>query len=95
VRTRFLANSELHAPVRGVQGERGQDDRPRPPRRRPRRARPRRPGQGHRQGGHRPGPNARYKVGSQARLAPVARRVLGDRWWDAFMRRMVPFPAPQ
>jgi NAD(P)-dependent dehydrogenase (short-subunit alcohol dehydrogenase family) len=40
-------------------------------------------------------PNARYKVGSQARLAPVARRVLGDRWWDAFMRRMVPFPAPQ
>jgi NAD(P)-dependent dehydrogenase (short-subunit alcohol dehydrogenase family) len=38
---------------------------------------------------------ARYKVGSQARLAPVARRVLGDRGWDAFMRRMVPFPAPQ
>jgi NAD(P)-dependent dehydrogenase (short-subunit alcohol dehydrogenase family) len=40
-------------------------------------------------------PKARYKVGSQARLAPVARRILGDRWWDAFMRRMVPFPAPQ
>jgi NAD(P)-dependent dehydrogenase (short-subunit alcohol dehydrogenase family) len=40
-------------------------------------------------------PKARYKVGSQARLAPVARRVLGDRWWDAFMRRMVPFPAPR
>jgi NAD(P)-dependent dehydrogenase (short-subunit alcohol dehydrogenase family) len=40
-------------------------------------------------------PRARYKVGSQARLAPVARRVLGDRGWDAFMRRMVPFPAPQ
>ena len=40
-------------------------------------------------------PNARDNVGSQARLAPVARRVLGDRWWDAFMRRMVPFPAPQ
>jgi NAD(P)-dependent dehydrogenase (short-subunit alcohol dehydrogenase family) len=40
-------------------------------------------------------PKARYKVGSQARLAPVARRVLGDRGWDAFMRRMVPFPAPQ
>jgi NAD(P)-dependent dehydrogenase (short-subunit alcohol dehydrogenase family) len=39
-------------------------------------------------------PKARYKVGSQARLAPVARRMLGDRWWDAFMRRMVPFPAP-
>ncbi len=40
-------------------------------------------------------PKARYKVGSEARLAPVARRVLGDRGWDAFMRRMVPFPAPQ
>ena len=40
-------------------------------------------------------PKARYKVGSQARLAPVARRVLGDRGWDAFMRRMVPFPAPR
>jgi NAD(P)-dependent dehydrogenase (short-subunit alcohol dehydrogenase family) len=41
-----------------------------------------------------PRPKARYKVGSQARLAPVARRLLGDRWWDAVMRRMVPFPAP-
>jgi NAD(P)-dependent dehydrogenase (short-subunit alcohol dehydrogenase family) len=40
-------------------------------------------------------PKARYKVGSQARLAPVARHLLGDRGWDAFMRRMVPFPAPQ
>jgi NAD(P)-dependent dehydrogenase (short-subunit alcohol dehydrogenase family) len=40
-------------------------------------------------------PKARYKVGSQARLAPVARRILGDRGWDAFMRRLVPFPAPQ
>ena len=40
-------------------------------------------------------PKARYKVGSQARLAPVARRVLGDRGWDAFMRRLVPFPAPE
>jgi len=39
-------------------------------------------------------PRARYKVGSQARLAPVARRILGDRGWDAFMRRVVPFPAP-
>jgi NAD(P)-dependent dehydrogenase (short-subunit alcohol dehydrogenase family) len=37
-------------------------------------------------------PRARYKAGSQARLAPVARRLLGDRGWDAFMRRMVPFP---
>lgn len=40
-------------------------------------------------------PKARYKVGSQARLAPVARRVLGDRGWDAFMRRLVPFPVPR
>jgi hypothetical protein len=40
-------------------------------------------------------PKARYKVGPQARLAPVARRIMGDRGWDAFMRRMVPFPAPQ
>jgi NAD(P)-dependent dehydrogenase (short-subunit alcohol dehydrogenase family) len=37
-------------------------------------------------------PKARYKVGPQARLAPVARHLLGDRGWDAFMRRMVPFP---
>jgi hypothetical protein len=27
--------------------------------------------------------------------AALARRVLGDRGWDAFMRRMVPFPAPE
>jgi NAD(P)-dependent dehydrogenase (short-subunit alcohol dehydrogenase family) len=40
-------------------------------------------------------PKARYKAGSQARLAPVARRMLGDRGWDAFMRRLVPFPAEQ
>lgn len=40
-------------------------------------------------------PRARYKVGPQARLAPVARRMLGDRGWDAFMRRLVPFPAPR
>jgi NAD(P)-dependent dehydrogenase (short-subunit alcohol dehydrogenase family) len=40
-------------------------------------------------------PKARYKVGSQARLAPAARRLLGDRGWDAFMRRMVPFPVPE
>jgi NAD(P)-dependent dehydrogenase (short-subunit alcohol dehydrogenase family) len=39
-------------------------------------------------------PKARYKVGPQARLAPVARHLLGDRGWDAFMRRMVPFPSP-
>jgi hypothetical protein len=40
-------------------------------------------------------PKARYKVGSQARLAPVARQLLGDRGWDAFMRRMVPFPVDE
>jgi NAD(P)-dependent dehydrogenase (short-subunit alcohol dehydrogenase family) len=40
-------------------------------------------------------PKARYKAGSQVRLAPVARRVLGDRGWDAFMRRVVPFPSPR
>ena len=40
-------------------------------------------------------PKARYKVGPQARLAPVARRLLGDRGWDAFMRRMVPFPTAE
>jgi NAD(P)-dependent dehydrogenase (short-subunit alcohol dehydrogenase family) len=40
-------------------------------------------------------PKARYKVGSQARVAPVARRLLGDRGWDAFLRRLVPFPAPR
>jgi NAD(P)-dependent dehydrogenase (short-subunit alcohol dehydrogenase family) len=40
-------------------------------------------------------PKARYKVGPQARLAPVARRMLGDRGWDALMRRLVPFPAPR
>jgi NAD(P)-dependent dehydrogenase (short-subunit alcohol dehydrogenase family) len=37
-------------------------------------------------------PKARYKVGSQARVAPLARFLLGDRLWDAMMRRMVPFP---
>ena len=35
---------------------------------------------------------ARYKVGAQARAAPVARRLLGDRGWDAMMRRVVPLP---
>jgi NAD(P)-dependent dehydrogenase (short-subunit alcohol dehydrogenase family) len=42
-----------------------------------------------------PRARARYRAGSQARLAPLARRVLGDRGWDAFMRRLVPFPVPQ
>ena len=40
-------------------------------------------------------PKARYKAGSQARLAPVARHILGDRGWDAFMRRLVPFGVPE
>ena len=40
-------------------------------------------------------PKARYRVGPQARVAPVARHLLGDRGWDAFMRRVVPFPVPQ
>jgi NAD(P)-dependent dehydrogenase (short-subunit alcohol dehydrogenase family) len=40
-------------------------------------------------------PKTRYRVGAQARLAPLARHVLGDRGWDAFMRRMVPFPEPR
>ena len=37
-------------------------------------------------------PKARYKVGSQARVAPWARRLVGDRGGDAFMRRLIPFP---
>lgn len=40
-------------------------------------------------------PKARYKVGSQAHVAPAVRRLMGDRAWDAVMRRLVPFPAPQ
>lgn len=34
-------------------------------------------------------PHARYKVGSQVRMGPFARRVLGDRLWDRFMARLV------
>lgn len=34
-------------------------------------------------------PRARYKVGSQARISPLARRVLGDRLWDIAMARLV------
>ncbi|GAA5059181.1 NAD(P)-dependent dehydrogenase (short-subunit alcohol dehydrogenase family) [Thermocatellispora tengchongensis] len=36
-------------------------------------------------------PKARYRIGAQARLAPVVRRLAGDRGWDAAMRRVVPF----
>ncbi|WP_308166767.1 SDR family NAD(P)-dependent oxidoreductase [Nocardia albiluteola] len=39
-------------------------------------------------------PKARYRIGAQARIAPLARRILGDRGWDAVMRRLVPFPEP-
>ena len=34
-------------------------------------------------------PRARYKVGSQARVAPFARRVLSDQLWDQVMARLV------
>ena len=34
-------------------------------------------------------PRARYKVGSQAHIAPFARRALGDRAWDRVMARLV------
>lgn len=34
-------------------------------------------------------PRARYKVGSQTRIAPLARRILSDRAWDAVMARLV------
>ncbi|MQY30898.1 SDR family NAD(P)-dependent oxidoreductase [Nocardia aurantia] len=39
-------------------------------------------------------PRPRYPVGAQAKAAPVVRRWLGDRGWDAVMRRMTPFPRP-
>lgn len=34
-------------------------------------------------------PRARYKVGSQAHIAPFARHLLGDRLWDLVMSRLV------
>ncbi|WP_344996486.1 SDR family NAD(P)-dependent oxidoreductase [Tsukamurella soli] len=34
-------------------------------------------------------PRGRYKVGSQSRIAPLARRALGDRAWDALLARLV------
>jgi NAD(P)-dependent dehydrogenase (short-subunit alcohol dehydrogenase family) len=34
-------------------------------------------------------PRARYKVGSQSRIGPLTRRVLGDRVWDAALARLV------
>jgi NAD(P)-dependent dehydrogenase (short-subunit alcohol dehydrogenase family) len=36
-------------------------------------------------------PKTRYKVGSQAVVAPFVRRLVGDRLWDGFMYRVAPF----
>jgi NAD(P)-dependent dehydrogenase (short-subunit alcohol dehydrogenase family) len=38
-------------------------------------------------------PRTRYKIGSQVRVAPLVRRVVPDRLWDAMMLRVAPFPA--
>jgi NAD(P)-dependent dehydrogenase (short-subunit alcohol dehydrogenase family) len=35
-------------------------------------------------------PRTRYRLGTQARLAPAIRRALGDRRWDTLLRRMCP-----
>ncbi|GAB0103228.1 oxidoreductase [Nocardia sp. JMUB6875] len=35
-------------------------------------------------------PKPRYKIGAQARIMPIARRLLGDRLWDRAMHRLVP-----
>jgi hypothetical protein len=37
-------------------------------------------------------PKTRYRLGPQARLAPLVRRLTPDRLWDAIMLRMAPFP---
>ncbi|HEV3358067.1 MAG TPA: SDR family NAD(P)-dependent oxidoreductase [Pseudonocardiaceae bacterium] len=98
VRTRFMANSEAHTPtVHGgpYAGYKASIDRMAERAHRPgssgvstaedvaevivRAVRARRP-------------KARYRVGSQAKVAPTVRRLLGDRAWDAVMRRVVPFP---
>jgi NAD(P)-dependent dehydrogenase (short-subunit alcohol dehydrogenase family) len=34
-------------------------------------------------------PRARYKIGSQTRITPAVRHLLGDRMWDAVMARLV------
>lgn len=34
-------------------------------------------------------PRARYKIGSQAHISPLARRILGDRLWDLVMARLI------
>jgi short-subunit dehydrogenase len=38
-------------------------------------------------------PKTRYKIGNQARLAPLVRRAVPDRMWDSMMLRVAPFPA--
>ncbi|NUT38255.1 MAG: SDR family oxidoreductase [Hamadaea sp.] len=35
-------------------------------------------------------PKARYRIGSQARVMPVVRRLAGDRLWDKMMGKLVP-----
>jgi len=35
-------------------------------------------------------PKTRYRIGSQARLVPRVRHLLGDRLWDSMMTRLVP-----
>lgn len=35
------------------------------------------------------GPRTRYRIGPQARVMPPIRRLLPDRWWDAFLRRVI------
>jgi len=35
-------------------------------------------------------PQTRYRIGAQARMAPTVRRLLGDRAWDAVLRRVCP-----
>jgi len=35
-------------------------------------------------------PRSRYRIGTQARVAPTVRRLLGDRAWDAVLRRVCP-----
>jgi NADP-dependent 3-hydroxy acid dehydrogenase YdfG len=35
-------------------------------------------------------PRTRYRIGAQARMGPTVRRLLGDRAWDAMLRRVCP-----
>lgn len=37
-------------------------------------------------------PKTRYRIGSQARIAPLVRRAVPDRVWDSMMLRVAPFP---